>query len=562
MWIDVTWGAGGSTSDTTFDICHEALKYRGVDVMMHLTCSNMPVEKLTGALDKCKEAGICNILALRGDAPEGSDEWSAVEGGFMHAIDLVKYIRANYGNFFSIGVAAYPEGHLEAESPEKDLQYLKEKVDAGADVIITQLYYDNEQFFNFEKKCRDIGINIPIVPGIMPIQSYSGFRKMTGFCKTVVPACIEEDLEPIKDDERRVKDLGVEYGIKMCRELLENGVPGLHFYTLNLETTVCRILEGLQLVTDWHATRELPWLRMKHKDRTQESVRPIFWGNRPSSYVQRTDTWDDFPNGRYGNKDSPAFGECVFVSYAKESLAKVRSDRREMWNAPETLDDVANVFIKFIKNDIKKLPWCCDSPSKETNFVFKQLVKLNSIGCFTTNSQPRMNAALSTDPIVGWGPSGGFVYQKAYVEFFLEKDRLVELMNLINRERLKMWTIQAVNNNGSWVANVDGLKNTNAVTWGVFPNSEIIQLTVVDTQSFLAWKTEAFELWNDWIELYEENSKPHALLSDIRDNYYLVCIVDNDFCSGDMFTQLVTMMEDSWGGRRISRCPSPSSMTH
>merc|ERR1719158_1591312 len=109
MWIDVTWGAGGSTSDTTFDICHEALKYRGVDVMMHLTCSNMPVEKLTGALDKCKEAGICNILALRGDAPEGSDEWSAVEGGFMHAIDLVKYIRANYGNFFSIGVAAYPE---------------------------------------------------------------------------------------------------------------------------------------------------------------------------------------------------------------------------------------------------------------------------------------------------------------------------------------------------------------------------------------------------------------------------------------------------------------------
>lgn len=552
MWIDVTWGAGGSTADSTFDICHEALKFRGLDVMMHLTCTNMPEAKIKAALDKCKEAGICNILALRGDAADGDSSWAAVDGGFQHACDLVKYIRAHYGEYFSIGVAGYPEGHLECQSKESDLQYLKEKVDAGADLILTQLFYDNNEFFEFRKKCKAFGINVPILPGIMPIQSYQGFRKMTEFCKTSIPSCIDEALEPIKDDERKVKDFGVEYGIKICRELLQNGVPGLHFYTLNLETSVFRILEGLQLVTDWQSNRDLPWRPIKHKDRNCENVRPIFWSNRPTSYVQRTDTWDDYPNGRFGNKDSPAYGEAVFVSYGKESLAKVRADRRQMWGEPTSCADVASVFCKFLKNEIKRLPWCQESPSKETNFIYKQVIKLNSIGCFTTNSQPRVNASLSTDPSVGWGPAGGFVYQKAYIEFFVEKTRLMELMQLIECERLKTWSIQAVNSNGDWVANIDSLKGVNAVTWGVFPNSEIIQPTVVDTQSFLAWKTEAFALWNEWIQLYEENSKAHKLLSNIRDTYYLVSIVDNDFCSGDLFTLLVKLMEDTWPRERDS----------
>eukprot|EP00397_Hematodinium_sp_SG-2012_P006475 GEMP01006506.1.p1 GENE.GEMP01006506.1~~GEMP01006506.1.p1 ORF type:complete len:612 (+),score=116.26 GEMP01006506.1:58-1893(+) len=547
MWVDVTWGAGGSTAQHTFDICHDALKFRGLDVMMHLTCTNMPEEKLREALDKCKEAGICNILALRGDAPDGDTTWAAIDGGFQHATQLVRYIRAHYGDFFSIGVAGYPEGHLECDSPAAGLQHLKEKVDAGADLIVTQLFYDNNEFFEFEKKCREMGITVPILPGIMPIQSYQGFRKMTDFCKTKIPPFIDEALEPIKDDERKVKDFGVEYGIKMCRELLQNGVSGLHFYTLNLETSVCRILEGLQLVEDWHSSRELPWRPMKHKHRTSESVRPIFWANRPSSYVKRTDTWDDYPNGRFGNKDSPAYGEAVFVSYGKESMAKIRTDRRAMWGQPESCSDVAQVFVKFLKNEVKKLPWCQESPSKETNYIYKQVVKLNSIGCFTTNSQPRVNAALSTDPSVGWGPVGGFVYQKAYIEFFLEKERLIQLMRLIETERLNSWTIQAVNRDDHWESNTDSLKGVNAVTWGVFPNSEIIQPTVVDTQSFLAWKTEAFELWNEWIQLYDENSKSHELLSHIRDTYFLVSIVDNDFCSGDLFTILVKLMEETWG---------------
>jgi len=544
LWVDVTWGAGGSTADHTFDICVDALKCRGLDVMMHLTCTNITEESIRSVLDKCKDAGICNILALRGDPPDGQSRWSQTEGGFNHAIDLVKYMRQNYGDFFCIAVAGYPEGHLEADDMERDLKYLKEKVDAGANFIITQLFFDNQVFLDFDKRCKDIGINVPVLPGIMPIQSYAGFRKMTDFCKCKVPRCIDDGLDPVKDDERKVKDFGVEVGIKMCNQLIQAGVPGLHFYTLNLETTVLRILNGLQLVDDWQSMRELPWRPAKLKE-SKESVRPIFWANRPSSYIKRTETWDDFPNGRFGNKDSPAYGECVFVSYSKESQTKIKKDRLDMWGYPETVQDITSTIIKFLKGDIKRLPWCQDAPSKETNFVLKQILKLNAIGALTTNSQPRVNGALSSDPYVGWGPPNGFVYQKAYVEFFLSKERLQHLLNAIEAERLNNWSINAINREGHWESNT-GPKCVNAVTWGVFPGSEIIQPTVVDTQSFIAWKTEAFDLWDEWKNLYEDGHKSKELLEDIQSTWYLVSIVDNDYLSGDMFTILVKLLEDSW----------------
>merc|ERR1719316_1005648 len=188
MWIDVTWGAGGSTADKTLELCINAIKVHGLNVMMHLTCTNMPKEKLLEALMVCKENGIRNILALRGDPPAGVNqgEWKQVEGGFAYAVDLVKFIRQEFGDFFCIAVAGYPEGHLEATSLEDDLKHLKEKVDAGADLIVTQLFYGNELFQEWVAKCRKMGITIPILPGIMPIQSFGGFTRMTGLCKTFV----------------------------------------------------------------------------------------------------------------------------------------------------------------------------------------------------------------------------------------------------------------------------------------------------------------------------------------------------------------------------------------
>merc|ERR1719482_1478845 len=219
MWVDVTWGAGGSTADKTLEICINALKYHGLDVMMHLTCTNMEKEALHRALTTCKENGICNILALRGDPPAGvnAGEWKAVEGGFAYAVDLVKYIREEFGDYFCIAVAGYPEGHLEATSFDDDMKHLKTKVDAGADLIVTQLFYDNSTFLDYVDKCRKMGITIPILPGIMPIQSYAGFNKMTALCKTKVPAHIPEALEPVKDDAEKVKDAGVKIAIDQCK---------------------------------------------------------------------------------------------------------------------------------------------------------------------------------------------------------------------------------------------------------------------------------------------------------------------------------------------------------
>jgi methylenetetrahydrofolate reductase (NADPH) len=158
----------------------------------------MPREKIDVALKEAKNAGIQNILALRGDPPRGQEEWTKIETGFSYAADLVKYIRQEYGDYFCIGVAAYPEGHIELEDREMDLIYLRDKVQAGADYIVTQLFYDTDLYLDWLKKLKNMGIDIPILPGIMPIQSYGGFKRMITLCKTKVPSTVLEDLEPIK----------------------------------------------------------------------------------------------------------------------------------------------------------------------------------------------------------------------------------------------------------------------------------------------------------------------------------------------------------------------------
>merc|ERR1719327_1840465 len=490
MWVDVTWGAGGSTADKTLEICINALKYHGLDVMMHLTCTNMEKEALHRALTTCKENGICNILALRGDPPAGvnAGEWKAVEGGFAYAVDLVKYIREEFGDYFCIAVAGYPEGHLEMESKDADLRYLKEKVDAGADMIVTQLFYDNGEFFAWRDKCVEMGITIPILPGIMPIQSYGGFTRMTSLCKTKLPPTLMEDLEPIKDDDQKVKDFGVQLAVRSCQELVARGTPGLHFYTLNLETSVMRIIKGLGLIDELE-TRELPWKQSAEKKRKNEDVRPIFWANRPQSYFRRTSAWDDFPNGRFGNAASPAFGDCMFVSYSKESSEKLHAERRAMWGeSPASVQDIGSVFAGFLSGTVKRLPWCQEGPSSESNLISKTLVKYNRLGLLTINSQPRVNGSLSTDPYVGWGPAGGFVYQKAYVEFFCSPESLEKLIKGIDDEKLRFLSFTAVNRAGQVRSNVDD-RNVNAVTWGIFPGKEVVQPTVVDYQSFLCGRT-------------------------------------------------------------------------
>eukprot|EP01068_Selenidium_serpulae_P007100 Selendium_serpulae@DN4609_c0_g1_i1.p1 len=220
IWVDVTWGAGGSTATKTVEICKQLLHYHGLEALIHLTCTNMSVETIDQALDECVANKIVNILALRGDAPTGQ-QWEAAEGGFNHAVDLLKYIHKRHPGVFCVGVAGYPEGHLENPSKEDDLNRLKEKVDGGASFVITQLFYDCDEYFDFVRRAREIGVpkSVPIIPGVMPIQSYPGFCKMTGFCKTKVPAKLREQLELVKGDEASVKLFGVDHAVEMCRTL-------------------------------------------------------------------------------------------------------------------------------------------------------------------------------------------------------------------------------------------------------------------------------------------------------------------------------------------------------
>jgi methylenetetrahydrofolate reductase (NADPH) len=228
-----------------------------METMMHLTCTNMPVEKLEAALQQCKAAGIHNILALRGDPPHGQDTFTQVEGGFACALDLVRYIRKNHGDYFGICVSGYPEAHPDSITDDpvqmeksywENIEYLKQKVEAGADFVITQLFYDVDTFLKFVADCRSVDITVPILPGIMPIMAYGGFTRMTSFCKTKVPKHIADAVEAIKENDAAVKAYGISLGTMMCQRLLAAGVPGLHMYTLNLDRSAVAILRNVGLL--------------------------------------------------------------------------------------------------------------------------------------------------------------------------------------------------------------------------------------------------------------------------------------------------------------------------
>jgi methylenetetrahydrofolate reductase (NADPH) len=438
-FIDVTWGAGGSTSERTLEIVSNAQKYFGLETMMHLTCTNMPLESIHDALVKAKESGIQNILALRGDPPRG-EEWKKIDGGFAYAEDLVKYIKAQFGDYFGIAVAGYPETHTDSKSKEEDLFYLKKKIDAGGDFIITQLFFDTKIFLEFVEDCRKIGITCPIIPGIMPIHTYAGFKRMVSLCGTFVPQFILDALEEVKDNDEAVKEFGVKLAVQMCQELVAKGIKGLHFYTLNLERTVVQIVEGLGLSKE--SPRPLPWRLSGGHKRVNEDVRPVFWSNRQQSYIKRTESWDEFPNGRWGDSRSPAFGELTDFHLGGVTSALSAKDKK--WKIDiKSIDDVQSLFVKYCKQEIDELPWNDLPLSLESEKIKTWLLQLNSNGYLTINSQPCVNGAPSSDPVHGWGGNDGWVYQKAYVEFFVSESKLNEL--LIELVNFKQLTYHAVN---------------------------------------------------------------------------------------------------------------------
>jgi len=255
-FVSVTYGAGGSTRARTIEIVQRIRADYGLEAMAHFTCVGATVPELRATLDQMLAAGIDNVLALRGDPPVGQEEWVKTEGGLEYSRELVALIRADYP--FAIGAACFPETHIHAVSPEADLAYLAEKVAAGVDFLITQLFFENSLYFDFLARARDAGIEVPIIPGVMPITHSGQVERMAAMCGASIPEGLREELYARGEHPEAVLDFGVAYATLQCAELLAGGAPGIHFYTLNRSPATRAILSALKLARPWEAGAASP----------------------------------------------------------------------------------------------------------------------------------------------------------------------------------------------------------------------------------------------------------------------------------------------------------------
>jgi methylenetetrahydrofolate reductase (NADPH) len=242
-FVTCTYGAGGSTRDRTLGIVDAVRRRFGVPVASHLTCVGSTVDDLRAYLSSARDRGIDHIVALRGDPPRGSTSFQAVEGGFRYANELVELIRREFPSF-GVAVAGYPETHREAPSAEADLEHLKRKVDAGASVVITQLFYRNEDFFRFRDRAVGAGIRQPIIPGILPVTNLAQITRIASLCGAYLPPSLSLDLERAADADGQFR-VGVDFATRQVRELLDAGVPGVHFYVLNKSAATVAVLDAI-----------------------------------------------------------------------------------------------------------------------------------------------------------------------------------------------------------------------------------------------------------------------------------------------------------------------------
>ncbi|KAJ9659450.1 methylenetetrahydrofolate reductase 1 [Coniosporium apollinis] len=605
LFVTVTWGAGGSTATKSLELAEICQRQLGLTTCLHLTCTNMSRSLVDEALEQAKALGVRNILALRGDPPrsdEYRDEGAPVSGDsnddFEWAIDLVRYIRKQYGDYFCVGVAAYPEGHSDQSHPEHqdpkfDIPYLVEKVQAGADFIMTQLFFDVKAYSDFEAMLRSHPSgafkSIPVIPGLMPIQSYQILRRITKLSHARLPPEILSRLDAVKGDDEAVKRVGVDILGEIVQEIKRTkpqGPRGFHFYTLNLEKAVAHIVERTQLIPPISQDEEdsddavavdgdddiLPPLGAINKAarRRLSSVNSAPHNRviveRPStssnaSYeapddevgvprdkintrantlaisegegaLGREATWDDFPNGRWGDARSPAFGE---IDGYGVSLHVSIPQAVKLWGYPTDISDLSTIFRRHISGELEAIPWSEEGLNPETKTIQEELLKLNSKGWWTVASQPAVNGVKSTDPIFGWGPKNGFVFQKPFVEFFLPSADWQKLQRkLAEHEEV---TYFAGNKAGDIAATKED--SVHAVTWGAFAGKEIISPTIIEAVSFRAWLEEAFSIWSEWQRIYPPQSPTAKLLGSIRDDYWLVNVIHHGYPEKDALWRLL-----------------------
>ncbi len=251
-FVSVTYGAGGSTRDRTIELVMEIQRHYGVEAMAHLTCVGATREEIHAVLERLAEGGVDNVLALRGDPPKGEETFVPVDGGFRYSNELTSYIKNHFR--FGVGGACYPEGHVECLDARggrdlgRDLENCKRKVEAGAEFLISQLFFDNNAFFDFVARARRAGIGVPIIPGIMPITNVEQIRRFTEMCGSSLPEPLMREMESLKDRPDAVLSQGVAYATAQCFDLLQRGAPGIHFYTLNKSASTRTILTALRTI--------------------------------------------------------------------------------------------------------------------------------------------------------------------------------------------------------------------------------------------------------------------------------------------------------------------------
>jgi methylenetetrahydrofolate reductase (NADPH) len=633
LFVTVTWGAGGSTAARSLELAEICQRQLQLTTCLHLTCTNMSRALIDEALEEAKVLGIRNILALRGDPPR-SEEYNMhgeddSNKDFTFAVDLVRYIRKKYGDYFCLGVAAYPEGHpvdsyQDVQDPVRDLPYLVEKTLAGADFIMTQLTYDIDAYTKFEQMLRNHESGafktIPIIPGLMPIHSYKILTRTTKLSHVKVPPQIMSKLEAVKHDDDAVKRIGVDVLsglVEAIKEIPCPGFRGFHFYTLNLEKTVSFIIERCGLIPDYpedinavvdddyttaptgaqnrslsrrraSSVNSLPHNRVivdrlqvpsdgssrasTHEAPAASAGMPAMPPDRNTTLqisegqgaLGREATWDDFPNGRWGDARSPAFGE---IDGYGPSLHVSGAVARRIWGYPVSREDISTLFRRHVSGDLYIVPWSeggaeenSSGLNAETEVIRPELLKLiDSKGWWTLASQPAVNGVRSDDATFGWGPPGeGFVFQKPFVEFFCpSKDFQTVLKPLFAKHGHEKLAWFATNLKGEFEsslpadpAHADTIEmnpnNVNAVTWGVFRGKEIVTPTIIEEVSFRAWGEEAFRIWDEWRRVYPRGTPTERLLEEVKNDVWLVCVVGQDFGAGTENGSEEEQQETKW----------------
>jgi methylenetetrahydrofolate reductase (NADPH) len=269
-FVSVTYGAGGSTRAKTIEIVKRIKEQYGLEAMAHFTCVGATVPELRSTLDEMAAAGIDNVLALRGDPPAGQEDWVKTDGGLEYSRELVDLIKSDYP--FAIGAACFPETHIHAASPQADVDYLAEKVSSGVDFLITQLFFENSLYFDFVDRARAAGIEVPIVPGILPITQINQLERMTKMCGASIPEGLRRELHSRESQPEAVIDFGVAHATLQCAELLSAGAPGIHFYTLNRSPATRAILGALKLARPWEPPAYAPSISSAYATRGDPSA--------------------------------------------------------------------------------------------------------------------------------------------------------------------------------------------------------------------------------------------------------------------------------------------------